>query len=284
MTRYGRKNRYIEFEAESPVLPRVQIFVSVLVNNIKLTGGALANVPPDFIVKTLTEKGSICYAKEANTWADFVEQGKRDRFGFPKFVKLIGEDCTLSKPFAVGKEFLIFPANATMTPPVFDIARYCQTIQEIDTNIFQNLDNLREMSVVHVFDDALDSEIQKIENKRRRGETHAVLHERKDGYETKIESFSPNAQNHLNDYINARDYFEKELFDLVGIVKLDGKNETRIIDEVEQIKAEANTIIDLMIDNINKYADYYNIDIHAERGVKNVSHETTEEEETKQNE
>lgn len=265
-TRKGRKfydpcgniNFYIEGDNISP-------FIAIMVNNISITGNATATTPPNFIARTLCRYGGIAYLREVNEWAKYIPVGKLDRYGYPKYIKIYGDEGRLSQPIQVDKaNVCIFGANGEFYPPAEEIRRRVATLEAVGVNLAQNLESLKSCTAIVYDDKDLENDIIRAEEMRKAGAATVRIC-RTAGQNLSIEKFGTDTQSHLQDYLAVYKQTIEEIDQLNGVASLGEKNERRINEEVAIIENAASATIDTVINSINMYAKFYNVDIKAER-------------------
>lgn len=242
----------------------VSPFLSILVNNIELEGEAVKDTPPQYIVYTLATRGGIAYLKDINEWTAFNTVGKRDRYNLPRKVRLYNNDGYLSEAVNVSNDIYIFPANAEYYPPVNEIKKRVFRLNELDLNIHQNLNVLRQATAVVTDDEDLSTQVQRANKEREEGATTVTL-VKKPGAELGIENFTPAAQSHLLEYAELEKEAYTQLNEIVGVANVGEKNERRIESEINLISESSGAIIDTLVSSINKWAEWYGIDVHARR-------------------
>lgn len=284
MTRENRKYRDCDpcvnnggsFSELSPYLSR-------LVNNITVEGAAVDNIAPDYIVYTLATAGGIAYIKSTNDWVEFMPDGPRRVFGtIPARVRLWSEEGQAwSQPISITREedICIFPANAEFYPLANKIRELVQSLNTVEDSISQNLDNLRQLTVIVTRDKKLKNQLTAL-NKLRQSGTCAYgvidIPQNKDSLSELLTqeeakdaltmlSLSPNSENYLSTYLELKKDYREELNNVIGVTEIAEKQERRINSEMELIENSTYAMIDLLIDSINKYAKFYNVDILAHR-------------------
>lgn len=240
-------------------------YLSMLCNNIILSGKATEDTEPNYIQYIIATNGGIVYLRDANEWAEFTPIGKVSRTYMPKRIRVKGEDGW-EEMNVDGESVCVFPANAQFIPPVDMIDEKVFMLAQVEKNILQNLDNLREMSIVETSDAELSQSLIKLDDDRRNGATHGVLVTKdKINRVGEVKSLTANATNNLETYINLKMDYRQEIYEIVGVAKMVEKGERRINGEVDLANDSASAFIDLIIESINKYAEFYDVDIHAER-------------------
>ena len=265
-TRRGRKfndpcgniNFYVEGDNISP-------FVAIMVNNISITGEAITNTPPNFIARTLCRYGGIAYLRAVNEWVRYIPVGKLDRYGYPKYIKVYGDEGRLSEPLEVDKtNVCVFGANSEFYPPAEEIRRRVETLEAVGVNLAQNLESLKSCTAIVYDDKDLETDISRAEEMRKAGAATVKIF-RTAGQNLSIEKFGTDTQSHLQDYLAVYKQTIEEIDQLNGVASLGEKNERRINEEVAIIENAASATIDTVINSINMYAKFYNVDIKAER-------------------
>ena len=262
-------------------------YLSRLVNNITLEGGAIDKTAPDFIAYTLATRGGVAYIRSVNEWTKFTSVQPKKRYGIlPRYVKLWSdENQTWSGQIDTAKDndVVIFPANTEFYPIADKISELVTSLNTVEDNISQNLNNLRQLAVAVVRDDKLRHQLEILDKGRQEGIsalgvislpartnsdgttlndiiTHTEAEEA-----ISVVSLSPNAQNYLADYLALKQDYRQELNNTIGVSEVAEKTERRITTEMEMIENSTYAIIDLLCDSINKYAKFYNVDIYAHR-------------------
>lgn len=262
-------------------------YLSRLVNNIELQGEAVKHTAPDYIPYIMATEGGVAYIKSANEWVRFMQWGSTYRNGLlPRFVKLWSEDGhTWSTPIDLKRndDIVIFPANAEFYPLANKIDELVKSLNTVEDNISQNLDNLRQLAVAVVRNNKLKNQITALNDLRRAGTTalgvisleenvsgdnaniNAVMSKTEAEEALTVVTLSPNAENYLMDYLELKKDYRQELNNVIGVSEVAEKTERRINSEMEMIENSTYSMIDLLCDSINKYATYYKVDIYAHR-------------------
>lgn len=281
-TRNGRKYRNCEPCAMmGVVLNSATPYLSQLVDNIALSGSAIENMPPDYIVYALAVYGGIAYIADTNEWTIFTPADKNQNTYnglLPETVKLYSyAQERWSEPInCKAANIKIFPANATFYPVIDKINELAESLETVEDNISQNLDNLRQMAVVVTKDKRLRNQLISLNKQRLCGQSHGVVLLPEDDDKTLLSaetanealtvvSLSPNAENYLDTYLTLKADYRQELHNVIGVTEVAEKSERRITSEMELIENSTYAFIDMIINNINKYAKYHNVEIYAHR-------------------
>lgn len=269
MTRQGRTNRADPCTCGNG--DRLSPFLSILANNIQVYGTATEGAPPFFIVKTLIERGSVCYDKYADVWAAFSTTGPRYRTGMPRKIRLVGDMGRLSADITLAGDkydrYCIFPANAYFFAPKKAVRDKVDSVRFIENATMQNIDALRQIMAVFYDDPDLNDQLEAAEKKRLDGCPTAYI-QKKPGASVDIKPLTAGAQSHISDMIELYAQTIEELDVLTGRAAIGEKNERRVTDEIVVLENSAYTSIDVIIDTFNRFADWYGVDAHAVRGVE----------------
>lgn len=270
MTRKGRKIDPCS-DPNGALRLRSASFLSILINNIQVFGAATENTVPTFIVRTLAETGMIAYDTRSNEWAECTPTRRPLRTGFPRFVKLRGDDGRLSAPIDVSRKdghVHFYAANAYMYPIAADVMRRVTTLDFISNAIVQNVQALRQATALIYKDKDLAEEVERALNARERGESTVMIY---GGLElgnngVTMENLSAGATSNIPDFLELWKNTLEELDAVTGRAAIGEKNERRITEEIAVIENAASTSIDVLIDTVNKFAEWYGDDIQAVRG------------------
>lgn len=243
--------------------------LSIFVNNVQVFGKATSETLPNFIVRTMAERGGAIYSRTLNAWFAYIPNGRKDYAGYPKYVSLLGDNGRVIKRVkADGEEYCVFPANACFAAPLEEIARRVDALKMLSAAVEQNIDALKQANAIYYKDPALRSQIERAENERLAGRATVAIPLPAGALidDVRTELFSPEAQSHLQDFLALWIDTREELDALTGRATLGEKSERRITEEISVIQSAASTSIDVLIDNINMHAKYYGVDITAARG------------------
>lgn len=262
-------------------------YLSRLINNIDISGMATENTAPYFIAYVMATVGGIAYVRSANEWVKFMPIYVKKRYGIlPRWVKLWSEERQAwSGAVEIKKDgdVVIFPANAEFYPLADKIDELVTSLNTVEDNISQNLNNLRQLAVAVVRDNKLKNQLIALNKLREAGTTalgiisledntngdkaqiNAVMSRTEAEEAVTVVTLSPNAENYLADYLALKQDYREELNNVIGVTEVAEKTERRINSEMEMIENSTYSMIDLLCDSINKYATFYNVDIYAHR-------------------
>lgn len=250
-------------------------FLSILINNVRITGADTETAPPLFISKTLVMRGGVAFVPVVKEWAAFVNADILDRTGMPKRVRLVGDRGILSEPLVAGVDAFIIPANPFFVPPKNEVMRRIEMLDIISGALAQNVDALRQCTAVFYSDPDLKAAIDEAERKRLSG-ARTVSIKRAIGQDIELKSFCPDTRSYIPDLMDVWLQTLSELDAVTGRATVGEKNERRITEEVNVIEDAASSAIDVIIDNFNSFADWYGIEAHASRGIEKRKEEITD--------
>lgn len=258
-------------------------YIAQLVNNISIEGEAAKNAAPNYIAYVMATTGGIAYIRDVNEWAPFTAADPHTRGGIPLKARIFSEETGLySNPLSTTDgNVCIFPANPDFYPLSRKIKEAVMSINCVEDNISQNLDNLREMAIIITRDSKLKNQLIMLNRMRQSGKAaYGVLSIPKDGNTETVTdlltredldnlatilNFSTNAHNYLADYLALKQDYRQELQNIIGVTEVAEKTERRINAEMEMIENSSFAMVDLIINNINNYAKFYGVDVHAHR-------------------
>ena len=269
MTRQGRKIDPCAWNESGVRRSHGIPFLSILINNIQVYGADTENAIPTFIVRTLVERGMVAFETTTKEWSACVKAGKNLRTGFPKYVRLKGEDGRLSEPIDVQSKYSnvhVYYANAYGFPIATDIFRRVNTLDFISGAIVQNVNALRQATAIIYHDNNLDEQIERAQRQREAGESTITLYGGMSESDIELKNFATGSVSNIPDFLEIWKNTLEELDALTGRAAIGEKNERRITEEVAVIENAASTSIDVLIDTVNKFAEWYGDDVHAVRG------------------
>lgn len=264
MTRQGRKidpcALPFGYEQGGDVAPLLSIFA----DNVQIYGRDTENTPPTYIAKTLIERGAIVFLRDVGQWAAFNPIGRKDRYGIPKRIAIIGEGGRLSADVD-GARVCVIPAAPFFNTPAANVARRVDTLKFISDAIAQNIDALRQIACIKYSNESMAESIAQAERDRRAGKSTTKIYSPM-GENVEIMNFSPAAQSFIPDLLSLYTQTLEELDAAVGRTNVGEKQERRISDEMTVIENAACSSIDVLIDTFNRFCTWYGIDGYAVRG------------------
>lgn len=269
------------------IYDNISPYLSRLVNNIDFTGAATDNTAPDFIAYTLATEGGIAYIRSTNEWVKFTADSPIKKFGLiPAAVRLWSDErqeWSGSLDITKDGDICIFPANANFYPIVAKVRELVDSLETVETNISQNLNNMRELAVAVTRDNKLTNQLKALNKQRQSGDAvlgiltlttdtngadaniNALLSREEAQDALTVISLTPQVNNNLAEYLELKKDYREELNNTIGVTEVAEKSERRINSEMEMIENSTYAMIDLILDSVNKYAKFYGVDIHGHR-------------------
>lgn len=275
MTREGRQSRDVaEFYTAAKgykVLFAALFCAAVRIDGITDREGYLTD---DYIINILYEDGSVAFHIPTRTWWRWTEVGERNTYGNPKRVRLFstyrggGFECDRADVF-------IFDANAQ----AFGIERFvndkCNVLADFDAAIRQNLDAVKDMTLIVADNEEIARKLKNADIQRRRGKSVGVLSRRnKNGGLASLETLSTGAEYKVNRLMEDRRKLYEDVLHLVGVDTAFQKGERMITNEAEMQTAETSAYIRVMIDTFNRQAKEQNAPFRMVRVRKSAGEAT----------
>lgn len=266
MTRQGRKIDPCALPFDYGQGGDVAPLLSIFADNVQVYGRDTESTPPTYIARTLIERGAIAFLRDVGQWAAFNSVGRKDRYGIPKRIAIIGEGGRLSAPVDVdGNHVCVIPAAPFFNIPAANVARRVYTLNFISDAIAQNIDALRQIACIKYSNENMAESIAQAERDRRAGKSTTKIYSPM-GEDVEIMNFAPAAQSFIPDLLSLYTQTLEELDAAVGRTNVGEKQERRISDEMTVIENAACSSIDVLIDTFNRFCTWYGIDGYAVRG------------------
>lgn len=272
MTREGRQDRNDVVEYYTAAKGYKSLFAALYCAAVKINGitDREGHLTDDYIVNILYTDGSVAFHKPTATWWKWSQVGQPNAYGVPERVRLYSR-------YAGGgieadrDEVYIFDANSE----AFGIARFvndkCETLADYDAAIKQNLDAVKDMTIIVADNGEIAKKLADVDRKRRRGYSVATLSRRnKNGGLSALETLSTGAEYKLDRLQDDRRKLYEEILHLVGVDTAFAKGERMIVDEAEMQGAETSAYIRIMIDTFNRQAEEQGAPFRMERVRKPV--------------
>lgn len=145
----------------------------------------------------------------------YFGEGLSKRFGTPEHF-IWYTNGGLSGDWTIGKDCVVFPANAAFYPDIFTIDRYCKMISEIDTSILCLLWNSRYVPMPVCELDDEKEEIKSIMKDMREGKPVAFASANVEGVKT-LDINTPELIQYVSNYSLLYDEIMKRLYLHFGI-------------------------------------------------------------------
>lgn len=261
MTREGRRNPLELKDADGYRNLFASLFkTSARVDGLKSGNFADENVKEGldsaYILGVLYNYGGICYDPETGAWAPYSGTGQQTLYGRRANVVLFG---------ANGRNFVrnsadvyIFKANPAETPLCSIVARRAELLAEFDAAIRQNLDAVKDMTVIYTENEELAGKLKNADSKRRAGASVAVLSTTQKDF-GEIGTLSTGAEYKVGELLRDRRKIYEETLHLVGVRTPIEKGERMITGEVDTQNAETDAYIGIMERTFNDAAELYGV-------------------------
>ena len=267
MTREGRQDRREVAELYTAAKGYKALFAALYCAAVRINGitdreGYLTD---DYIVNVLYTDGSVAYHIPTRTWWKWTPVGEKNAYGVTERVRLYSQYRGAGLE-ARRDDVYIFDANSE----AFGIARFvndkCHTLADFDAAIDQNLDAIKDMTVIVADNNEIAQKLREVDKKRRRGYAVATLSRRnKNGGLSALETLSTGAEYKLDRLQDDRRKLYEELLHLVGVDTAFEKGERMITDEAQMQGAETSAYIRIMIDTFNRQAQEQGAPFRMER-------------------
>ena len=204
-----------------------------------------------YILSVLYERGKIAYDKETGAWLPFTTAGAQTLYGRADIITLIGANgANLQRKRG---EIVEFWANPDAVPLAPTIAARCALLAEFDQAIRQNLDAIKEMSILYTDSPTTENALRNADNKRRDGASVVVLGRNTEDY-GELGKLSTGAEYKVDKLLKDRRKLYEETLHLVGVRTPIEKGERMITDEVNTQNAETDAYLGILEKSFNEAA------------------------------
>lgn len=211
-------------------------------------GGAVPKVTSDYIAGILYRRGKIAYDKKTGLWLPFYGEGHANAYGDYKRYVLVSPYNTVRRP---AEDVMIFKANSAGTGLINYARLKAMRIANFDLAIDQNLDAIKETTLIVTDDKELSVKAEEADKARRNGAKIVVL-ERSVARVNDIQMMSTGANYYVNNLQEARRTEYVELLHMSGVRTPIEKGERLITSEVETQNSEADAYISVLIRTFNQ--------------------------------
>lgn len=261
MTRQGRANPLVLRDAESYKTLFASLFKTAgKIENLsagKLAAENIADGLTDaYILGELYAKGGVAYDKTTGAWLPYTGAGRATVYGKNETVTLFGANGTNLKRNL--SQVCIFSANPDDVPLKCIVDAKAELLAGFDAAIRQNLDAIKEMTVLYTDNPEMVSQLRNADKKRRAGASVAVLSRKIDDF-GEVGKLSTGAEYKIDKLLSDRRKLYEETLHLVGVRTPLEKGERMITDEVETQNAETDAYIGIMERTFNAQANLYGL-------------------------
>ncbi|MCQ2398957.1 MAG: hypothetical protein MJ072_00435 [Clostridia bacterium] len=271
-TRSGRTSRNAWTDAEG----YINLFASIFISNASVTG--IENVRNDYILNRLFEDGKIAYHKKLKLWLPFDGSGRVDIYDEYENYTLYGANGTRIN--AKRDDIYIFRANPKSAPVVDFLNRIAYKLAEIDGATDQNLDAIKQMTILATDSVELTKELQLAQRKRQKNESFAVVH-RTATARGEIQNLSTSAEYYVDRLQDAHDREFKKGLNFLGVYTVSEKAERRITGEIDVLNDETDAYRNIIAKTFNTDAIEQNAPFRLVLRDDGATEEEAEEEEEK---
>ena len=261
MTRQGRANPLVLRDAESYKTLFASLFKTAgKIEN--LTAGTLAaenvadGLTDAYVLGVLYDRGGIAYDKQTGAWLPYTESGRQTVYGENERVVLNGANgASLPRK---RDDVYIFESNPDGVPLRCIVDAKAELLAEFDAAIRQNLDAVKEMTIIYTDNPAMTAQLKNADNKRRAGASVAVVSRTAEDF-GELGKLSTGAEYKIDKLLKDRRKLYEETLHLVGVRTPIEKGERMIADEVETQNAETDAYLGIMERTFNTCAELYGV-------------------------
>lgn len=261
MTRSGRQNPLTLKDAESYKTLFASLFKTAgIITGIEAGTLAKDNIADGlndaYILGVLYERGQIAYDASTGVWLPYTGAGARTVYGQNESITLFGANGT-NYTRKRGQVYL-FKANPDAEPLKCIIDRKSELLAEFDAAIAQNLDAIKEMTILYTDNPDLTGQLRNADRKRRNGASVAVVNRNMEDF-GEVNKLSTGAEYKVDKLLKDRRKLYEETLHLVGVRTPIEKGERMITNEVQTQNAETDAYIGIMERTFNAQADLYGL-------------------------
>lgn len=261
MTREGRATPFNLQDADGYKKLFASLFKTAgKIENLKAGKFAKENINDGlddaYILETLYERGEIAYDLSTGVWLPFSATGTRTVYGKNENYTLTGANGTTYQKKA--DEILIFRANPDSAPLKTIIDARADLLANFDGAIRQNLDAIKDLSVIYTDNPQMAQQLRRADKLRRAGASVAIVSRNAEDF-SEIGKLSTGAEYKVDKLLKDRRKLYEETLHLVGVRTPIEKGERMITDEVETQNAETDAYIGIMERSFNNAAELYGV-------------------------
>lgn len=260
MTREGRATREFVTGAAAYECTFAALFqTSCRVENLEQSAGYYdveeADRPTsEYILKRLYEDGRIAYHLRLGLWLPFSESGRKNAYNVSETYRLFGANgVTIT---AQRNDVVVFRANPQENA-IADIVRTRSALlADFDNAIKQNLDAVKEMTVIVSQTRELSEQIKRADRARRNGASVAVLNTSTLEF-NQLQTLKTEAEYKIDRLIDDRRKLYEDTLHLVNVRTPIEKGERMITGEVDTQNAETDAYGNVLKTTFNGIAEHY---------------------------
>lgn len=232
----------------------------------------------EYILKRLYEDGEIAYHKTLGVWLPFSSSGRKNIYGVSETFRLYGSNGR-NIP-ARREDIVVFRANP-QSNAIADIVRdRSALLADFDNAIKQNLDAVKEMTVIISQTRELADQIKRADAARRRGASVAVMNASTMEFNN-LQTLKTEAEYKIDRLIEDKRKVYEDTLHLVNVRTPIEKGERMITGEVNTQNAETEAYGNVLKITFNGIAEHYGLPfrivVNEERTPAQEGETTTEE-------
>ena len=233
---------------------------SGIIENLELGRYAPENVKEGltdaYILGVLYERGRVAYDPATGAWLPCTGAGRQTVYGKNALVTLYGANgANITR--ARGDVF-VFSANPDAVPLKCLIDRRAELLADFDAAIKQNLDAVKDMTVLYTDNPFMAKQLERANNKRIRGASVAVVSRVVEDF-GEVGTLSTGTEYKIDKLLKDRRKLYEETLHLVGVRTPIEKGERMITGEVDTQNAETDAYIGIMERTFNTQAELYGL-------------------------
>lgn len=209
-----------------------------------------------YILGELYERGSIAYDPKTGVWLPYTGAGRQTAYGHHDVVTLFGANGVQMR--RERGDVFTFTANPDAVPLKPLVDKRAEMLADFDGAIAQNLDAVKEMTILYTDNPNITKQLQNADKKRRAGASIAVVSRSMNDF-GEIGKLTTDAEYKIDKLLKDRRKLYEETLHLVGVRTPIEKGERMITGEVETQNAETDAYIGIMERTFNAQAELYGL-------------------------
>lgn len=210
----------------------------------------------EYILKKLYEDGEIAYHKTLGVWLPFAASGRQNIYGVSETFRLYGANGR-NIP-ARREDIVVFRANP-QSNAIADIVRdRSALLADFDNAIKQNLDAVKEMTVIISQTRELSEQIKRADRARRNGASVAVLNTSTLEF-NQLQTLKTEAEYKIDRLIDDRRKLYEDTLHLVNVRTPIEKGERMITGEINTQNAETDAYGNVLKTTFNGISEHYGL-------------------------
>lgn len=266
MTRKGRRpSGWKDYEKDATdyecmFASLFQTAVKVIINEgLKNDTSERTPVTSEYILGCLYRYGNIAYDTETGLFLPYYAEGELNAYGQAKRYRLYSPYTGTTQSQARDKLYL-FTANPAGVPPARFMRTKAALLADIDNTITQNLDQIKECTVIKGVDEELAEKVLEADQKRRDGASMVFLQEKAAQF-ARAENFKTGGTYYVNQLQEARRTELEDAYRTLGIKTPIEKASGVTEEEMQTQNARTSAFLNVLITTCNQQAKAQGADI-----------------------